>query len=260
MTHEEIVKRVDWEDLRTLTNTERIIENSIAIPWLLGGFALTYFDYYLLALPVYSFFFLSGLRTVHNGFHNALGVNRFLTELTLYIYSVLMLTSIHAVKFSHMKHHKHCLSDEDWEGKAAGMTWYGSLLYGPLHYFQIHRIALLEGNKKMRRSVLIEMSAIVCLVLVTVLTHSSFLYFYIGFMLFAEFMMAFFAVWLVHHHTHDHPNFARTQRMNWKNRLSYSMFYHLEHHLFPAVPTIKLKKLANRIDQTLPNLEKKTTF
>jgi len=30
------------------------------------------------------------------------------------------------------------------------------------------------------------------------------------------------------------------------------MFYHLEHHLFPAVPTIKLAELAKRIAQVLP--------
>ena len=35
------------------------------------------------------------------------------------------------------------------------------------------------------------------------------------------------------------------------------MFYHLEHHLFPAVPTIKLPELAKRIDEVLPEIEKK---
>jgi fatty acid desaturase len=38
------------------------------------------------------------------------------------------------------------------------------------------------------------------------------------------------------------------------------MFYHLEHHLFPAVPTIKLPELARRIDDIFPNIEKKETF
>ena len=38
------------------------------------------------------------------------------------------------------------------------------------------------------------------------------------------------------------------------------MFYHLEHHLFPAVPTIKLPELADRIDKAIPKIEKKKTF
>lgn len=69
--------------------------------------------------------------------------------------------------------------------------------------------------------------------------------------------MAFFAVWLVHHDTHEAPELARTQRGKWMNWLTFSMFYHLEHHLFPAVPTIKLPELAQRIDESLPELEKK---
>jgi fatty acid desaturase len=53
---------------------------------------------------------------------------------------------------------------------------------------------------------------------------------------------------------------ARTQRTWWKNFVTYNMFYHLEHHLFPAVPTIKLPELAKRIDATLPEIEKRQTF
>ena len=54
--------------------------------------------------------------------------------------------------------------------------------------------------------------------------------------------------------------FARTQRGTWKNKITFSMFYHLEHHLFPAVPTIKLPELARRIDSMLPEIEKRSTF
>jgi len=79
-------------------------------------------------------------------------------------------------------------------------------------------------------------------------------------MICGEFLGAFFAVWTVHHDTHDRPELARTQRSGWKNKVTFSMFYHLEHHLFPAVPTIKLPELARRIDEALPELEKKSTF
>jgi len=79
-------------------------------------------------------------------------------------------------------------------------------------------------------------------------------------MIIGEFLMAFFAVWTVHHDTHATPEFARTQRIGWKNKITFSMFYHLEHHLFPAVPTIKLPELAKRIDEALPEIEKKQTF
>ena len=75
-----------------------------------------------------------------------------------------------------------------------------------------------------------------------------------------EFLTAFFAVWTVHHDAGNSLHFSRTQRTVWKNKITFNMFYHLEHHLFPAVPTIKLPELAKRIDDTLPELYKKPTF
>jgi len=78
-------------------------------------------------------------------------------------------------------------------------------------------------------------------------------------MLAGEALSAFFAVWLVHHHC-DEEVFARTQRRGWKNFLTYNMFFHLEHHLFPAVPTIKLPELARRLDQAVPGLPKKEVY
>ncbi len=89
---------------------------------------LAYFGYYLFALPFSAFFFLTALRQVHNGFHNSLGTNKFLTWLSLFLNSILMVASIHAVKFNHIRHHKYCLTEEDYEGKSARMTWYGAIL------------------------------------------------------------------------------------------------------------------------------------
>jgi fatty acid desaturase len=87
----------------------------------------------------------------------------------------------------------------------------------------------------------------------------QFLVYHIAVMATGELFSAFFAVWTVHHDL-DERVIARTQRARWKNVITYNMFYHLEHHLFPAVPTIKLPQLAKRIDRLAPGLEKKQTF
>lgn len=55
---------------------------------------------------------------------------------------------------------------------------------------------------------------------------------------------------------HEH-NIARTRRGWLKNIVSYSMFYHLEHHLFPAVPTCHLPHLARRLDEVAPEYREK---
>jgi len=38
------------------------------------------------------------------------------------------------------------------------------------------------------------------------------------------------------------------------------MFYHVEHHLFPAVPTCKLPILARRLDAVAPELATSKVF
>jgi fatty acid desaturase len=152
------------------------------------------------------------------------------------------------------------LSEEDYEGKSAGMTWYGAILYGPVHMFLIHKVTLQLGNKNYRRNVILELISVALFVAFVFYFKIAFLIYHIIVMLIGEFMMAFFAVWTVHHDTHDTPELARTQRSGWKNKITFSMFYHLEHHLFPAVPTIKLPELAKRIDEVLPEIEKKNTF
>ena len=259
MTHQEIVQKVTWKDLRYLNRKEVLIENNLTIPWFVLSLALAYNGYYLLALP-FSAFFLTGLRQVHNGFHNSLGTNKFLTWLSLYLNSILMMASIHAVKFNHIRHHKYCLAEEDYEGKSAGMSWYGAILYGPVHMFLIHKVTLQLGNARYRRNVMLELVSIALFAALVFYFQIAFLMYHIIIMVIGEFLMAFFAVWTVHHDTHDHPDFARTQRSGWKNKITFSMFYHLEHHLFPAVPTIKLPELAKRIDEVVPEMEKKQTF
>jgi fatty acid desaturase len=260
MTHQEILKKVQWKDLKHLSVKEMLIENNLTIPWLILSWMFAYFGYYILALPFSAFFFLTALRQVHNGFHNSLGTNKFLTWLSLYLNSILMMASIHAIKFNHIRHHKYCLSDDDYEGKSAGMTWYGAILYGPVHMFLIHQVTLKLGNKKYVRNVLLEVISILLVAAIVIHFNIHFLIYHMIVMLIGEFLMAFFAVWTVHHDTHEDPAMARTQRDGWKNKLTFSMFYHLEHHLFPAVPTIKLPELARRIDEVIPELEKKSTF
>ncbi|PIF46555.1 fatty acid desaturase [Chryseobacterium sp. 52] len=260
MNHLELIKKVEWKDLKELSVTEMLIENNISLPWLFISLILAYHEYYWLALPFSGFYFLTALRQVHNGFHKSLGTGKFLTWLSLYLNSMLMMTSIHAVKFNHIRHHKFCLSEEDYEGRSASMKWYEAILYGPKHMFLIHWITWKKANVTYKKNMLTELISIAAFTGIVVYFQIHFLIYHMLIMFLGEFLMAFFAVWTVHHDTHENPHIARTQRGSWKNKLTFSMFYHMEHHLFPAVPTIRLPELAQRIDQALPELEKKQTF
>ncbi len=54
--------------------------------------------------------------------------------------------------------------------------------------------------------------------------------------------------------------FARTLRGLLKNAVTYNMFFHVEHHLFPAVPTCHLPQLAERLDLKAPELTRLRVF
>jgi fatty acid desaturase len=71
---------------------------------------------------------------------------------------------------------------------------------------------------------------------------------------------AFFAVWTVHHHCDRTHYLARTLRHRMKNAITFDMFRHIEHHLFPAVPTCHLAELSMRLDQAAPELKQKIVF
>ncbi len=73
-------------------------------------------------------------------------------------------------------------------------------------------------------------------------------------------LTSFFAVWTVHHDCLEGGPIARTIRGPVKAFVSYEMFFHLEHHLFPAVPTRRLPILAGRLDAVAPELGAKRVF
>jgi fatty acid desaturase len=79
-------------------------------------------------------------------------------------------------------------------------------------------------------------------------------------MMVGECLTGFFAVWTVHHDCDPEHQLARTQRGWWKTALTYQMFYHVEHHLFPAVPTPRLPELAARLDSAMPHLRDQQVF
>jgi len=251
--------KIKWHDLKTLTKLETFIENSLTLPWLISSWALAYYEWYLLAMLASFMFFLTALRQSHNGFHHALGIPKFWTHIVLHINSLLMIASMHAVKFNHLRHHRFCLGEEDHEGKAAKMPALKAFFYGPLHIYHIHRIGWKEGGRFLRKRIEIDLVLVACFISLVWIWNIAFLKYHVIVMIVGESFSAFFAVWTVHHDLEE-EHIARTQRKGWKNFLTYNMFYHLEHHLFPAVPTIKLPELARRIDKEVPEMEKRPVF
>jgi fatty acid desaturase len=253
------LKEVKWKDLVKLSLKDIIIENTISLPWLFVSLLLAYHKHYFFALPTYFFYFLTALRQSHNGYHNSLGTPKWITWLTLYINSILLIASMHAMKYSHLRHHKHCMEEEDIESMCAKMSPIKAIFYGPIFILKTHTSALNSGRKELVRDVWLEIISILLFIGLVFSFDIQFLIFHIVIMTIGEFLSGFFAVWTVHHDCDEHV-FARSISPRWKNFLTYNMFYHIEHHLFPKVPTIHLPILAKRLKEKLPDIEVKEVF
>ena len=102
-----------------------------------------------------------------------------------------MVVSIHAVQFNHIRHHKYCLTENDYEGKSAAMSWYGAIIYGPVHMFLIHRVTLQLGNKNYVKNVIAELISAAIFLLIVFYFNINFLVYHIIVMIIGEFLMAF---------------------------------------------------------------------
>ncbi len=255
------LKSVEWRDLVSVRRIEIIAEPLLPATWLVASFVMAGLGHYVIALGCSFFFFLTGLRLVHNAFHTALGMSRRTTDIVLWIMSMVMLGSMHAVQFNHLRHHKLNLGEGDVEGRSAEMPAWRALLYGPIFPILLHVTALRYGNRKLRMTVLGELSlSLMWILVVFVVLHSSILKYHVSAMLVGQCMTAFFAVWTVHHHCDRTYHLARTLQSRVKNLLTFNMFLHIEHHLFPRVPTCHLPELSRRIDSVAPDLRSKIVF
>src|SRR5687767_13856150 len=101
---------VEWRDLSSLSFGDISSELLLSLPWLVASLAAAAAGWTIVALPCSFLFFLTGLRQVHGAFHYSLGLNRRATDLVMAGLSLLMLGSMHAVQFNHLRHHARCLA------------------------------------------------------------------------------------------------------------------------------------------------------
>ena len=243
-----LLRDVVWRDLLPMNRWEVLHEVTLSGPWLFASLACYHAGggWVLLGGVCSFFFFLTGLRQAHGCQHYQLPVPRPWQDWMLAGLSLLMLSSMHAVQATHLNHHRHTLDEHDFEGAVARQPMWRAIWTGPLFPVRLHRCAWGLARPAKRRWIAWEVFLVLAAVaLVPVLPVA--LRWHVCAMLVGECFVGFFAVWTVHHHCDDHVPF-RTQRGRWLNRLFYNMFLHSEHHLFPAVPTCRLHRLAGRID------------
>jgi fatty acid desaturase len=247
-----VMRRVAWRDLVPMRVAEGAVECLHPLPWLLASWWLAAHALWPLAAGASFMFFLTALRLNHEAIHGHLGFTARGHRRVMHGLSMLMLGSNNAVAFNHLRHHRHLNTALDVEGKAGRMSGWRVLLYGPVFPLEMHRDAWVHGGAALRRRMLVDAAGN----LVTIAAAFAWapLRWHLLAMVTAQCLTAFFAVWITHHGTEDDGLHARTQRSRLVNFVTYNMFFHLEHHLFPAVPVKRLDTLANRLDHAAPEI------
>jgi fatty acid desaturase len=160
---------------------------------------------------------------------------------------------MHAVRWNHLRHHRHCLADDDIEAMGARGSAWNAIRLGPVFPLSLHRAALAGARPQGRRWMIAELAGnVAVLLLVAAALPRPVAVYHLLAMAAGQCLTGFFAVWTVHHDCARTGPPGRTIRNRWRAVLTCNMFFHLEHHLYPQVPTAHLPQLARRIDEAYP--------
>lgn len=239
---------VEWRDLVVLTRREILVELTLPLPWLLAAIMAGNAGkggWLVLATLV---MFMMGLRITHNAFHRNLGISRSAGDLVMFALSALLGGAMHAIEYTHLSHHRDCLAEDDIEGHIAHLGFLSAVVHSPIYPLQIHWLALRNGSLRQKRWIAIELAAVVLLHASIWLGDNSVFKLMALSLYFANASAPLVGIWAVHRGCETGQFRARTSRSILLNALTVSLFNHLEHHLYPAVPTCHLPTLARRLD------------
>ncbi len=239
-----------WHDLCALSPWQVIVEVTLPIPWLIAALAFGAFGLWYLTLLATFAMFMTGLRVTHNAFHNTVGLSKKGDDWLMFTLSVLLGGAMHAIEYSHLQHHRDCFGAKDIEGAIARLSFTQALIQSPSYPLRIHSAALKNGSARQKSWVQRELAAAALLhVSIWLVFDSSVLQLMSLALIFANVSAAMIGIWAVHRRCEGAGFNARSARSKLLNTLVYSMFFHLEHHLYPGVPTRNLSILAQRLDQ-----------
>lgn len=251
------LKSIEFHDLLQLSRAQVLINSTLSWPWLGLGWFLAYQQWYALALLSTGMFYMLALRQAHDCYHKNIGLSARNTHLLLHILAMSMVCVSHAIGYTHLQHHKHKLNEHDIEGSWSRQSGWRAMAMGLVFYYKIQQHGLKYAPKTTKHRARIDLALIAAVVVITAMTQAPLLVYHLLSMLVCSWLVGFFAVWSVHHGCDGVEHIARTERKKWLNFATAHLLFHVEHHLFPAVPCNHLPQLAQRLDAVAPHLTAK---
>lgn len=195
--------------------------------------------------------FVAVVTATHDVVHRALGLGRRATEWALFLLGAVLLESGHAYRATHLQHHRTFPGDEDPEGYPANLSAFGALLYGPVFLARLWWWAFRRGGGGQRVWLAAEAALPFAAVTAGALVSRALLA-YAAMVIVGSWVFPLLTVHLPHRHYGDTPlTQTRTLRGRVVPALFLELTYHLEHHLYPQVPSHHLARLARRLDPVL---------
>lgn len=215
-----------------------------------AGFFLAAYAGLWLLTPVFVFaLFVAIVTSAHDTVHRSLGFSRRTTDWVLFALGALVLESGHAYRATHLRHHAVFPAADDPEGEPAhhDATW--AVLRGPTFLFRLWWWAFRRGEDRVW--LLVEAGWAIAVATIAVILAPTTIapLVYVAMVLAGSWVYPLLTAHL------PHRNFgetALTQTHTLRGRVIPALFleltYHLEHHLYPAVPTHRLHELSARLE------------
>ena len=189
----------------------------------------------------------------HDLVHGNLGLGKRANGFLLTLIELLAVRSGHAYRVAHLHHHARFPHDDDVEGSAAGMSLGRTLLEGVTFQFRIYAWALQHAGKE-RRLIVLEGCACALIVAFSLATLplTPVFFIYVLLMIMGSWVIPLVTSYVPHvRNGTDELHQTRRFRGKVASLLALEHLYHLEHHLYPAVPHHHWPALARRLDPYL---------
>jgi beta-carotene hydroxylase len=195
--------------------------------------------------------FVAIVTATHDVVHCTLGLTERQTSVWLFLLGLMLLESGHAYQMTHRQHHRLFPSPEDLEGYPANLSFVGAVFYGPTFLVRLWLWSMARADWRGRCWLLAEGAAPFLAVAggVALWDTTPYLLVYAVMAIVGGWSYSLLTVYLPHH---DYGNDPLTQTRTLRGRLIPAIFleltYHLEHHLYPQVPSHNLPELARRLE------------
>lgn len=242
-------------DLLVTTRRQRLL--TLARPFIgLFGYAVAaYFKLWWFYPVIVFLIFVAVVTVTHDVVHRSLGLSQRQTEWALFLMGLVLMESGHAYRTTHVQHHKYFPADEDQdpEGYPAHLSLFGAIFYGLIFLYRLWWWAFLRNRQWLGQRIWLILEALVpfIVVIVGILLWNAVPAFllYALLALVGSWVYPLLTVYLPHKDYGDTPLSQTHTLRGWIIPLLFlELTYHLEHHLYPQVPSHNLAELARRLD------------